>query len=528
MDHTSTHSTNQYHFIHSRALSRTPATNHSTAQDTSPSPPLDSSNPSSTTTTTSALDSDDPPPLNRLAPPTNASNPVVPQPTKTQPASTAQPTAQKTDSALDNTKPSSPATLSSNEAVQTKALAPQQTSVSASLTLLMNPIQTSTPSPTASLLGGVHNKAIDNPSSVKGAKVSSISQSLSTGTPNSNTNRMTPSSNESGNTHNSKSTIRGNNTPQIAIVITLVLVGFITVFFCIPCARNKLKRRSGKNIYGHKNDHDYINEFQVDLNKSGTSTDAVMMNKYRGRDQSELGLMSELSINDGNLQQYDHRPHYGSPTNLFTSPKAQIEFSNAPHSSFPTPPPRQWFSGDYGHSMHPHNGILQTVNDTHEVLRYQHTGGPAPTTSPGSRSFAMNPAEHLYLESYQQGMPIAETIKTSAGRRTSVLPTILYQHQNHRAQLALQEKDDTGQSIVYDLPNRPDPIDFILPAPSKANSGDNRTMASMFGLMPLGPRASSVYSSKTIGALLLSDDGKMARAMAPPMPIAQVVDKNNE
>lgn len=467
---------------------------------------------------------DSPSPNNKPSETVSVTPPVASQPTKTQPTPVAQPTSQKLVTASEPGKSAAPASANGSNAVQTKAPVPQPSSSAPNPTSSpASPTQTTVSVPSSNPAGGAaRNKAASSVSSVKGSHSAPV-QSFSTAMPNSTLSNNAGHFDETNGDNASGSAARASNTAHIAIIITIGALAFLALFFVVPFVRHKLKQRSSGNLFG-ESEKDYVNEFQIDLKQSSSSA----------ADAQKVMVMSPETM----VELPKHRPSHPSPTephdeHFYGSQKLNPLFhpghpSHQQVSPYPMPTSGHWPYNPNSQS-HPHD-ILHPVDDRDGVARYDAYGyplGALPPRAPSSAttSFALDPAEHQYLQAYQQMAVGYEDPKPNATRRTSVLPSILFQHQNHHAHPALQkprvmEEADDGaviDSIVYEGPRRSDPLDFV--GGSKRTGGT--TVDAMFGSIPLGPRASSVYSSQTMGVAVGGGGEhvmKHDQSSAPPMP----------
>ncbi|KAH9817455.1 hypothetical protein DFH28DRAFT_1106323 [Melampsora americana] len=441
--HNASHHVKKYWFVkrappQMQAVSTNP-TSSLVASDTTPASKSDSDDDKSSTTATNPSKNDVP--AANKSPVSDAPDPpTTSQAPKTQATPVTQKQTQKVDPAAD--LPAS-GTSSSNAAVQTKAPAPVSNPVSSS-SLVPTPTTASTPLVTPAAVAGSRNKSINNLSSLKHGSV--MTQSFSTPLPNSNYNSKFGSSDNNADDQNETGT-RANDTAQIAAIVTFALLVFFALLFVIPFIRHKLKARAERKMYGDGDTPEFINEFQVDLKKSASSSDIHHSYQHGISDQSGVKVMPD--------SQFDSQTH--------------LYHNGAIH-------------GDFSH---------QSLSSEVNMKQW----------------YSENPSEH-----------------SKSHHRTSILPTILFQHRTHQAHAALQAKvhdDDTPTDlIIYNPPAQTNSIDFVVTQPSRGPSGHGVSVDPIFGLMPSNVRASSVYSHQTMGAMLAEDvrGGQAMNHEIPPLP----------
>ncbi|EGG09473.1 uncharacterized protein MELLADRAFT_61174 [Melampsora larici-populina 98AG31] len=434
----------------------TPASKSDSADDTSSNTPTNpSKNDISAANKSPASDAPDPPATSQVP--------------KTQATPVAQKQTQKADHVVD---PPASATSSSNVAVQTKAPAPAAVSNPVtSSSLVPTPTSTFIPLATPVAVAGTRNRGTNNVNSVKHGSV--MTQSFSTPLPDPNSNSNIGSSDDHTNAQDGSTTPRANDTAQIAAIVTFALLAFFALLFVIPFIRHKLKARAERKMYGDGDSPEFINEFQVDLKQSASSSDINHSYQHGISDQSAAKGMVD--------SQFDSQSH------LYHNEVLRGDISHQSVSSDVNM--TQWYPENHSEESKSED----TIN-LHVSVRLH----PICLTD----NFLLTPGHH----------------------RTSILPTMLFQHRTHQAHAALQERvhdDDTPTNlIIYNPPAQTNPIDFVVTQPARAHPGHGVSVDPIFGLMPSNVRASSVYSHQTMGAML-ADDGRGGHAMShdiPPLP----------
>lgn len=294
-------------------------------------------------------------------------------------------------------------------------------------------------------------------------------QSLSTASVKSNVDQDTDRLSDDHQGMMSSGTTGIHRTAQIAVLATFGLLGVLALFFFVPCARRNLRRRGEKRTYGLMDD-DEADGFKHDLKNSGPS-------QASDRNTSEGPISRDCESDDASEK------------------IAASAYSRAS---------RIWFSGHLNDAsvhhgrQHSDYDVFRTrnVND-HEDSATVYPPAPSP-------SLALRPA---HIRGRQ----------TPVGRRSSILPPVLYRHQSHQAAAALEarspvldvdmehdpfyvptrarELEYTGTRL-HDTQSQSEGIEFVVPAPSERHGVG--AVSSMFGRMPLGARTSSVFSQQTI------------------------------